>query len=151
LSIGGAFFENHHNGGWKRNPFLSEQALIQETVNRFRNFLLSSRLFIALPRHYLPLLKNQLPDFPLNQLIVEPQQKDTAACIALSIFRFFQAGDDEPVAFVHTTKARSVCWMRPKISCLWMIGKESLSGLVSLSSLRLQTACSSALNPRSRG
>ncbi|MFC5700155.1 mannose-1-phosphate guanylyltransferase [Cohnella faecalis] len=81
-------------------PFLSKQTLIQETVNRFRDFVPPSRLFIALPRHYLPLLKEQLPDFPSNQLIVEPQQKDTAACIALTVFRFLQTKDDEPVAFV---------------------------------------------------
>ena len=81
-------------------PFLSEQTLIQETVNRFRDFVPASRLFIALPRHYLPLLKEQLPDFPPNQLIIEPRQKDTAACIALTVFRFLQTGDDEPVAFV---------------------------------------------------
>ncbi|MBW7453380.1 sugar phosphate nucleotidyltransferase [Paenibacillus sepulcri] len=35
-----------------------------------------------------------------TQLIFEPQQKDTAACIALAAFRFLQMGDDEPVAFV---------------------------------------------------
>jgi len=81
-------------------PFLSDLTMIQETVNRFRDFVPASRLFIALPRHYLPLLNEQLPDFPPNQLIVEPQQKDTAACIALTVFRFLQTKDDEPVAFV---------------------------------------------------
>ncbi|MBB6732716.1 mannose-1-phosphate guanylyltransferase [Cohnella zeiphila] len=81
-------------------PFLSEQTLIQETVNRFRDFVPASHLFIAMPRHYLPLLNDQLPNFSPNQLIIEPQQKDTAACIALTVYRFLQSGDDEPVAFV---------------------------------------------------
>ncbi|UQZ86259.1 Alginate biosynthesis protein AlgA [Paenibacillus konkukensis] len=81
-------------------PFLSEQSLIQETVDRFRGFVPSSRLFIALPQRYLPIARQQLPDIPPHMLIVEPEQKDTAACVALAAFRFLQAGDDEPVAFI---------------------------------------------------
>lgn len=80
--------------------FRSEHTLIQETATRFREFVPSSNLFIAVPRRYLPLLEEQLPDLKPEQLIVEPEQKDTAACIALAAFRFLQDGDNEPVAFV---------------------------------------------------
>lgn len=80
--------------------FHSEQTLIQETVSRFRAFVPDSRLFVAVPRRYLPIIQEQLPDLAPQQLIVEPRQKDTAACIALAAFRFLQAGDDEPVAFI---------------------------------------------------
>lgn len=80
--------------------YLSEQTLIQETVGRFRGFVPASRLYVAAPRRYLPLLEEQLPDWTPDRVIVEPEQKDTAACIALAVFRFLQAGDDEPVAFV---------------------------------------------------
>ncbi|WP_337913887.1 mannose-1-phosphate guanylyltransferase [Cohnella zeiphila] len=80
--------------------FHSEQTLIQETVSRFRDFVPDSRLFVAVPRRYLPVLREQLPGLAPKQLIVEPRQKDTAACIALAAFRFLQAGDNEPVAFI---------------------------------------------------
>ncbi|QYR20549.1 NTP transferase domain-containing protein [Paenibacillus sp. sptzw28] len=81
-------------------PFHSERTLIQETVSRFRKIVSSSRLYIIAPARYLPLLEEQLPEFTQDQLILEPEQKDTAACIALAAFRFQQRGDDEPAIFV---------------------------------------------------
>lgn len=78
----------------------SERSLLQETADRFHLFVPASRLYVAAPRHYLPLLNKQLPDLAPEQLIVEPEQKDTAASIALAVFRFLQADDNEPVAFV---------------------------------------------------
>lgn len=81
-------------------PFHTGQTLIQETVSRFLDFIPASSLYVAAPRRYLPLLEEQLPELSPTQLIVEPQQKDTAACIALAAFRFLQEEEDEPVAFV---------------------------------------------------
>ncbi|GGD75515.1 mannose-1-phosphate guanylyltransferase [Paenibacillus nasutitermitis] len=79
--------------------FHTERTLIQETLARFRKLVDDSRLFIAVPKRYLPLVETQLPDLNPRQIIVEPEQKDTAACIALAAFRFLQAGDDRPVVF----------------------------------------------------
>ena len=80
--------------------FHSNKTLIQETVDRFRKIVPASNLFIAVPERYLHLVEEQLPGFSANQLIVEPQQKDTAACIALAASRFIRSGDDAPVVFV---------------------------------------------------
>lgn len=80
--------------------FHSSQTLIQETVARFRQLVPDNQLYIAAPARYISLLNEQLPDFPNQQLIVEPEQKDTAACIALAAFQLLRAGDNEPVVFV---------------------------------------------------
>jgi len=80
-------------------PFHSERTLIQETLARFRKLVDAPGLFIAVPNRYLPLVEAQLPSFSPKQIIIEPEQKDTAACIALAAFRFLQAGDDQPVVF----------------------------------------------------
>ncbi|MFC5653564.1 mannose-1-phosphate guanylyltransferase [Paenibacillus solisilvae] len=80
--------------------FHSSQTLIQETAARFKQAVPDHQLFIAAPARYLPLLHEQLPGFSMQQLIVEPEQKDTAACIALAAFQLLSAGDDQPVVFV---------------------------------------------------
>ncbi|BBH21716.1 mannose-1-phosphate guanylyltransferase [Paenibacillus baekrokdamisoli] len=80
--------------------FHSQQTLIQETAARFQQLVSADHLFIASPERYLPLLDEQLPLFPKQQLIVEPEQKDTAACIALAAFQFLNANNDEAIVFV---------------------------------------------------
>nr|WP_246627959.1 mannose-1-phosphate guanylyltransferase [Paenibacillus oenotherae] len=80
--------------------FHSERTMIQETVGRFSKLVPKSNLYIAVPHRYLSLLKQQLPDFALEQLIIEPEQRDTAACMALTARRFLDEGDDRPIVFV---------------------------------------------------
>ncbi|UVI31689.1 mannose-1-phosphate guanylyltransferase [Paenibacillus spongiae] len=81
-------------------PFHSDRTLIQETAARFLKLVPGSRLYAAVPDRYLPLLARQLPDMPPNQYIIEPEQKDTAACMALAALRFLDQGDDSPLVFV---------------------------------------------------
>ncbi|CAH1211453.1 Alginate biosynthesis protein AlgA [Paenibacillus plantiphilus] len=81
-------------------PFHSDRTMIQETVARFRKLVSDTSLYIAVPQRYLSLLEQQLPDFPLGQLIIEPEQKDTAPCMALAAFSFLQSGDNRPLIFV---------------------------------------------------
>lgn len=80
--------------------FNSNRTMIQETVSRFRKLVPDTGLYIAVPRQYLPLLEQQLPDFPPDRLIIEPEQKDTAPCIALAAFGFLKSGDNRPAVFV---------------------------------------------------
>lgn len=80
--------------------FHTSRTLIQETVARFKQLVPAHHLFIAVPERYLPLVDEQLPEIMKQQLIVEPEQKDTAACIALAAFHLLTAGDDDPVVFV---------------------------------------------------
>lgn len=83
----------------------SQHTLIQETVSRFRKLVDDKCLFIATPRCYLPLLADQLHDIKPNQIIVEPQQKDTAACMALVAYHFLQRSNDEPLVFVPSDQS----------------------------------------------
>ncbi|MCQ6558782.1 mannose-1-phosphate guanylyltransferase [Paenibacillus mendelii] len=81
-------------------PFHSDRTLIQETAARFLNLVPGSRLYVAAPNCYQPLLAEQLPDMHPDQYIIEPEQKDTAACMALVASRFLEKGDDSPIVFV---------------------------------------------------
>ncbi|MFC4775539.1 mannose-1-phosphate guanylyltransferase [Paenibacillus sp. GCM10023252] len=80
----------------------SERSLIQETVNRFTStsFAREEQIYIAAPSVYLPLITEQLPHIPPSQLIIEPQQRDTAACMALTALTFLQQNKDDPLVFV---------------------------------------------------
>ncbi|WP_202113257.1 mannose-1-phosphate guanylyltransferase [Paenibacillus sp. MMS18-CY102] len=74
--------------------------LIQQTYDRFRQLTAVDQLFVAAPLAYMPLVYEQLPALPPEQAFVEPEQKDTAACIAYVAHRMLLFGDDRPIVFV---------------------------------------------------
>ena len=79
---------------------MSENTMLQETYNRFRYFLPSEKIYIVTTEEYVPIVKEQLPDFNINQIIKEPYQRDTGPCIALTALHFLKENDDEVFAAV---------------------------------------------------
>ncbi|MBU3073203.1 mannose-1-phosphate guanylyltransferase [Clostridium estertheticum] len=65
---------------------LGEETMIQMTVNRIKDLIPKDRTFVVTSSDYVELVKNQLPDLPSRNIIVEPVGKNTAPCIALSAF-----------------------------------------------------------------
>lgn len=62
-------------------PFIGNKTLLQTTYKRVTRLVPKSRIFIATNvRHKKDILK-QLPHFPIKQLLLEPEKKDTAAAI----------------------------------------------------------------------
>jgi mannose-1-phosphate guanylyltransferase len=65
-------------------PLLGEKTMIQEAVERIKFFLPVERIIIVLSQDHLSSAKQQLPEIPDENFVVEPFGRDTAACIGLA-------------------------------------------------------------------
>lgn len=63
---------------------IGEETMIQMTVNRITPIIPIERVFVCTGEMYVDLVKEQLPNLPERNIIVEPQGRNTAPCIALS-------------------------------------------------------------------
>lgn len=77
---------------------LGNKTMIQMTVNRLMPLIPVERIFIATAERYIQLIKEQLPDLPTNNIIIEPVSKNTAPCIALSAFYINKICRDATIA-----------------------------------------------------
>jgi mannose-1-phosphate guanylyltransferase len=58
------------------------QTLIQQTFNRFARVLPKENIFVVTSIEYIGLVKEQLPELPVENILGEPYRKNTAPCIA---------------------------------------------------------------------
>lgn len=65
---------------------LGEESMLQMTVKRLQTLIPMDRIFIVTGKVYVGLVKEQLPELPDRNIIVEPVGRNTAPCIALSAF-----------------------------------------------------------------
>ncbi|MGL5151650.1 MAG: mannose-1-phosphate guanylyltransferase [Clostridium sp.] len=65
---------------------IGEETMIQMTVNRVKPIIPIERIFVCTGAMYVDLVKEQLPELPEENIIVEPEGRNTAPCIALSAF-----------------------------------------------------------------
>lgn len=65
---------------------IGEDTMIQMTVNRIKPIIPMERIFVCTGERYVDLVKEQLPELPDSNIIVEPEGRNTAPCIALSAF-----------------------------------------------------------------
>lgn len=63
---------------------LGTDTMIQMTVTRLKSFIPMERIFVCTLSSYVDLVKEQLPTLPEENIIVEPESRNTAPCIALS-------------------------------------------------------------------
>ena len=63
---------------------IGEETMIQMTVNRVKPLIPVERIFVCTGAKYVDLVKEQLPELPERNIIVEPEGRNTAPCIALS-------------------------------------------------------------------
>lgn len=72
---------------------IGNETMIQMTVNRILPIIPMEKIFVSTGEKYLDLVKEQLPNLPDRNIIVEPEGRNTAPCIALSamvINRYFE-------------------------------------------------------------
>ena len=72
---------------------VGNETMIQITVNRIKSIIPLERIFICTGEKYIDLVKEQLPELSDRNIIVEPEGRNTAPCIALSslyISRFYK-------------------------------------------------------------
>ena len=58
------------------------QTLIQSTFNRFSSFIPVENIYVVTSDEYVNIVKMQLPEIPLQNILGEPSRKNTAPCIA---------------------------------------------------------------------
>jgi mannose-1-phosphate guanylyltransferase len=83
-------------------PFIKlfgERSMVQMTMDRVRDFVPLDRTFVVLGAEHLSAARDQLPILPDEQFIIEPEGRDTAACIGLAA-AILKAKDPEAVMVV---------------------------------------------------
>ncbi|RXZ80673.1 mannose-1-phosphate guanylyltransferase [Paenibacillaceae bacterium] len=82
-------------------PLASEtETMLQQTYWRFRNYVPAEDVYVVAAAKYVLLVKQQLPGLAHEQMIVEPEQRDTGPCTALTAHYFLQRQLDEVLVIV---------------------------------------------------
>lgn len=64
--------------------------LIQATYKRFSGFIPAENIYVVTSEEYASLVKEQLPDIPVKNILAEPSRKNTAPCVAYISFKLHQ-------------------------------------------------------------
>lgn len=67
---------------------------LQQTFDRFTHIMPSDNILVCTNHDYAPLVREQLPDLPEENLIVEPLNRGTAPAVAWSNMRVFRRNPD---------------------------------------------------------
>lgn len=81
------------------------RTLIQLTVDRFKGICPMSNFWIVTNAAYVEIVRQQLPDIPVDHILAEPAARNTAPCIAWACWRIKQ---QSPNANVVVTPADAV-------------------------------------------
>lgn len=63
------------------------KTLIQTTFERFLSFIPLENIYVVTSEEYVNIVKKQLPQLPLQNILAEPSRKNTAPCIAYISFK----------------------------------------------------------------
>lgn len=75
---------------------IGDKTMIQMTVDRIKPIIPLERIFVCTGESYVGLVKEQLSDLPERNIIIEPEGRNTAPCIALSsliINRYYKSSN----------------------------------------------------------
>ncbi|TMV53045.1 mannose-1-phosphate guanylyltransferase [Paenibacillus mesophilus] len=73
----------------------SHETMLQQTYRRYTQWLPEASVYVVTARSYKALVEAQLPELPDDRLLLEPEQRDTGPCIALTAYHFLSREDDE--------------------------------------------------------
>ncbi len=77
----------------------SDKTMLEETLDRFKNYS-ADKKFIATTEQLVDEIKEILPDFPEENIIVEPEKRDTAPAMGFNAVHLGLRDMDEPMVFV---------------------------------------------------
>ena len=66
------------------------KTLLQETVERFKDICPKENVWVVTSKQYARLVKEQLPDIPESNILLEPCRRNTAPCIAYAAWRILK-------------------------------------------------------------
>lgn len=70
------------------------KTLIQSTIDRFLPLCPVENIFVVTHEEHVALVKQQLPQLNMDQILAEPMRKNTAACIAYASYKIQQLNKD---------------------------------------------------------
>ncbi len=82
------------------NAITGEKTMLEITLNRFLGSYPKEKIFISTTPECLENVTKTLPDFPQEQIIVEPEMRDTAAAMGFVAGFLSLKNPDEPLAFI---------------------------------------------------
>jgi mannose-1-phosphate guanylyltransferase len=74
--------------------FSGDQTLLQRTVQRLEGMVAPEDVWVVTREDYAPLVYEQIPTVPAEQVLLEPQGRDTAPCVALAALYVAHADPD---------------------------------------------------------
>ena len=66
------------------------KTLIQETFVRYKKLVPPENIYIITSQEYVEIVKQQVPQLPVENIVAEPSKKNTAPCIAYIAFKLLQ-------------------------------------------------------------
>ncbi|MCC6721607.1 MAG: mannose-1-phosphate guanylyltransferase [Bacteroidia bacterium] len=76
------------------------KSLIQMTYQRINQMFDEEKIFVVTNKEYLNIVKKQLPKLPVENILLEPALKNTAPCIAYSVYKIFSKYPDANIAIL---------------------------------------------------
>src|SRR2546421_6692808 len=77
---------------------LGDRSLLQDTVDGVAEFVPRERIFVVAPPEHRPLIHEQLPELPVDHLVVEPYPRGNAAAVGLAMAALAAFDPDAVVA-----------------------------------------------------
>ncbi len=81
-------------------PLIEGRSLLEKTLDRLQAEVIPDRTWIVTNAEQAEAIGNLLPDFPRQQIIIEPEARDTAPCIALACARIGALDDEACIAIM---------------------------------------------------
>lgn len=66
------------------------RTLIQQTFDRFKSIVPAENVLIVTNAIYEKIIKEQLPEIPLSNILLEPYRRNTAPCIAYACYKIYE-------------------------------------------------------------
>ncbi|MBD3244506.1 MAG: hypothetical protein GF335_00750 [Candidatus Moranbacteria bacterium] len=82
------------------SKIIGNKTLLEVTLDRFKNNYPQKNIYISTIPQYCQNIKEILPNFPLENIIVEPDKRDTAAAMGYVASVLYLKEPDEPMIFV---------------------------------------------------
>jgi len=70
------------------------QTMIQQTFDRYNKLVPKENIYIVTAKEYVEIVKEQLPDIAVENILAEPSRKNTAPCIAYIAFKLLNKDPD---------------------------------------------------------
>jgi len=94
----------------EKNPkhlldIISEKTIIQETVDRIKPLITPNNILVVTGKKHARALIKQLPEIPSRNIIIEPEGKNTAACIGLAALHIRKIVSDDTMVVLPSDHA----------------------------------------------